>query len=219
MLDFSGEEIRRIACHSAAINDVDIDISGEYVACCADDGKVSILSLFDGSTVEFDFQRPILCVCLSPKYASNKRFAFGRGDQLVMSVEGWFSRSETVVHQGEGSITAIRVRSTSKHVSRLFFRFSLPAAVARLASGLGEQLGSKGLRLPFTAAGHLHSKTEGPPPSGYLPMFLALGERNGLVGELGSRNNGVSRFCGRAVVCLLWSYHSIVRKRFLLPAR
>jgi vacuolar protein sorting-associated protein 41 len=111
VLDWSGEEIRRIACHSTAVNDVDIDVTGEYVASCADDGKVSILSLFDGATSEFDFKLPVMAVALSPKYASNKKFAYGgKGEALVVSAQGWFGRSETVVHQGEGPITTIRVR-------------------------------------------------------------------------------------------------------------
>lgn len=89
MLDWSGEEIRRVACHSCAVNDLDIDPTGEYVISCADDGKICILNLFDGTTVEYDRKQPVCAVAFSPKFATNKKFAYGgKEEALVVSSEG-----------------------------------------------------------------------------------------------------------------------------------
>lgn len=38
MLDFSGNEIKKYSSHSAAVNEISIDETGEFLASCSDDG-------------------------------------------------------------------------------------------------------------------------------------------------------------------------------------
>ena len=38
VLDFAGNEIRRFPSHAGAVNCISIDLAGEYLASCADDG-------------------------------------------------------------------------------------------------------------------------------------------------------------------------------------
>ena len=46
--------------HSAKINDVSLDLAGDYVASCSDDGKVVVRSLYDRSQAEeYTFDRPV----------------------------------------------------------------------------------------------------------------------------------------------------------------
>eukprot|EP01126_Amoeba_proteus_P049870 TRINITY_DN5851_c0_g1_i16.p1 TRINITY_DN5851_c0_g1~~TRINITY_DN5851_c0_g1_i16.p1 ORF type:complete len:820 (+),score=181.45 TRINITY_DN5851_c0_g1_i16:313-2772(+) len=92
------------------VREISIDTAGEFVASCADDGRVVIHGLYTKSTVEHTFKQPVTCVSLDPGYAKNKKEAFvcgGKSGKLIMSEKGWWSASNTVLHEGEGTIYAI----------------------------------------------------------------------------------------------------------------
>jgi hypothetical protein len=50
-----------------------IDAAGEFVASCADDGRVVIHGLYTKQMVEHKFKQAITCVALDPNYARNKK--------------------------------------------------------------------------------------------------------------------------------------------------
>ncbi|KAJ3028093.1 UNVERIFIED_CONTAM: Vacuolar protein sorting-associated protein 41 [Siphonaria sp. JEL0065] len=69
ILDLSGNNVKRFECHSACVNDICIDTSGEFVASASDDGKVVINSLYTPEVSPFKHRRPIKCVALEPDYS------------------------------------------------------------------------------------------------------------------------------------------------------
>jgi len=111
ILDFNGNEICRLPSHNdVPVREISIDASGEFVASCADDGRVVIHGLCTGTMVEHKFKQPITCVALDPAYARNKKEAFvcgGKGGRLILCEKGWWSTNNTVLHEGEGTIYAI----------------------------------------------------------------------------------------------------------------
>lgn len=67
--------------HTVAVNQVDIDSRGEYVATCSDDGKVNVIGLFsndDNQTINCG--RAIRAAVLDPdpKVSEGKRFIVGK---------------------------------------------------------------------------------------------------------------------------------------------
>ncbi|EFA76279.1 structural maintenance of chromosome protein [Heterostelium album PN500] len=110
--DFEGNKIERFDSHSATITEIAIDPSGDYIASCSEDGKV-IINPFDrsGETMTFSYVRPITAIALDPEFAHKNTRQFvtgGKGGQLILNSKGWFRSKETVIHQGEGPIYAIK---------------------------------------------------------------------------------------------------------------
>ncbi|ELR10906.1 7fold repeat in clathrin and VPS proteins repeat-containing protein [Acanthamoeba castellanii str. Neff] len=110
LLDFTGNMIKKYSNHSAAVNEISIDETGEYLASCSDDGRVVIHGLYSNEMVEFAYRSPILSVALDPHYARSKKRSFacgGRAGSLVLNVKGFFRSSNNVIHAAEGPIYAI----------------------------------------------------------------------------------------------------------------
>eukprot|EP01113_Clastostelium_recurvatum_P018176 TRINITY_DN2143_c0_g1_i1.p1 TRINITY_DN2143_c0_g1~~TRINITY_DN2143_c0_g1_i1.p1 ORF type:complete len:931 (-),score=291.81 TRINITY_DN2143_c0_g1_i1:56-2848(-) len=115
VLDFNGNEIKRFAPHSKNVNELSIDLSGEFVASCSEDGKVCISALYSPESADFAYHKPISSVSMDPEFAkkSTRQFCVGgKAGQLVQNKKGWFGRADTVLHSGEGPIHAIRWRGT-----------------------------------------------------------------------------------------------------------
>eukprot|EP01119_Soliformovum_irregulare_P019120 TRINITY_DN5998_c0_g1_i1.p1 TRINITY_DN5998_c0_g1~~TRINITY_DN5998_c0_g1_i1.p1 ORF type:complete len:882 (+),score=254.78 TRINITY_DN5998_c0_g1_i1:60-2705(+) len=111
VLDFNGNEIKRFSRHSATINELSIDDTGEFIASCSDDGKVCINALYTSEAFEYEHHRPVISVALDPLFSRKATRSFaegGRAGQLVINSKGWFGRKDNVLHSGEGPIHSIK---------------------------------------------------------------------------------------------------------------
>ncbi|KAI9339039.1 hypothetical protein BDR26DRAFT_396978 [Obelidium mucronatum] len=114
ILDMSGNNVKRFDCHSACVNDVCIDTTGEFVASASDDGKVVINSLYTPEVFPFKHRRPVKCVALEPDYSrkpSRNHVSGGTGEELILTGKGWFSSVDTVIGSGEGAVWAVQWRN------------------------------------------------------------------------------------------------------------
>ena len=110
VLDLSGNEIRRFSPHSAVVNDICIDSTGEFVASCSQDGTVVVSPLFGGEASTHWYHRPVRAIALDPDYAARRVFATGGlACQLVVNSRGWFGSKDNPIHSGEGPIQALRI--------------------------------------------------------------------------------------------------------------
>ena len=108
VLDLGGNEIRRFSPHSAAVTDICLDATGEFVGSCSNDGTVVVSSLFGGEASTHWYHRPVRAIALDPEYAARRNFATGGlAEQLVINSRGWFGSKDNVVHAGEGPVQAI----------------------------------------------------------------------------------------------------------------
>eukprot|EP01088_Endostelium_zonatum_P016114 TRINITY_DN4223_c0_g1_i1.p1 TRINITY_DN4223_c0_g1~~TRINITY_DN4223_c0_g1_i1.p1 ORF type:complete len:1005 (-),score=309.56 TRINITY_DN4223_c0_g1_i1:127-3141(-) len=115
LLDFNGDQIKKIFAHTAKINDISIDDSGEYICSCSDDKKVSICGLFNGQLSEFAFRTPVLSVAIDPNYSKSSQRQFFCGEKsgnLIRSEKGWLKNHTTLMHSGEGAVHAISWRGS-----------------------------------------------------------------------------------------------------------
>ncbi|KAF9386684.1 Vacuolar protein sorting-associated protein 41, partial [Podila verticillata] len=113
IMDFEGNENQKFQAHQATVNDLSVDLEGEYVASASDDGKVVINGLFTQEHHVFNYKRPIKAVALEPDYAksTSKQFVSGgMAGQLILNEKGWLGNQDVVLHSGEGSIYAIKWR-------------------------------------------------------------------------------------------------------------
>ena len=110
VLDLNGNEIRRFSPHSAAVNDLCIDRSGEFVGSCSEDGTVAVSSLYDGEASTHWYHRPVCAIALDPEYPTRRVFATGGlTGQLVLNAKGWFGAKDSTLHAGEGPVRAIDI--------------------------------------------------------------------------------------------------------------
>lgn len=114
VLDHQGNKVedKEIAKHLTTVNQLSLDSHADYIASCADDGKVAITGLYESEHNQIhDFDCPIKSVALDPKFSqhnSNRQFVTG-GDKLVLHEKGFLGRSKsTILHQGEGTIRNIQ---------------------------------------------------------------------------------------------------------------
>jgi hypothetical protein len=108
MLDLNGNEIRKFSPHSAAVNAMCIDASGEHLGSCSQDGTVVITSLYTGESNTHWYHRPVRAIALDANYAAKKVFATGGlAGQLVLSTRGWFGVKDQILHAMEGPVTSI----------------------------------------------------------------------------------------------------------------
>ncbi|KAF8929973.1 Vacuolar protein sorting-associated protein 41 [Haplosporangium bisporale] len=113
IMDFEGNENQKFQAHQATVNDLSVDLEGEYVASASDDGKVVINGLFTQEHHVFNYKRPLKAVALEPDYAksTSKQFVSGgMAGQLILNEKGWFGNRDVVLHSGEGPIYAIKWR-------------------------------------------------------------------------------------------------------------
>lgn len=116
VLDHQGNTIsgKEFTKHTTTVNQVSLDLSGDYLASCSDDGRVAITGLYEGEHNQVQsFDRPVKAVALDPKFSrpgSGKQFITG-SDRLVLHEKGFLGRSKsTILHNGEGPIRSIKWR-------------------------------------------------------------------------------------------------------------
>ena len=68
ILDLNGNEIKRFYAHSMPVNEVSVDITGEYVCSCSDDGLVVVSALYAEDNLEFTGHEPVKTVAIDPAY-------------------------------------------------------------------------------------------------------------------------------------------------------
>jgi hypothetical protein len=116
ILDYNGNKISSFESHSATVNEICIDDSGEFLASAGDDGKVVICGLYKKEVTEHQFGRPVLSVALEPRYAKSKSRMFvsgGRAGQLILSKKGFLGvgmKNVVLAARDEGAIRAIAWR-------------------------------------------------------------------------------------------------------------
>lgn len=112
----SGNECQQFAAHEGRINQLAIDNYGDFVASCADDGKVVIKSLYATEPgTELQFDRPVKAVAIDPEYSKSKKRQFvtgGLAGELILNKRGFLgTNSKSVLHSGEGPIFTIKWRT------------------------------------------------------------------------------------------------------------
>ncbi|KAI8596985.1 hypothetical protein EDD21DRAFT_230782 [Dissophora ornata] len=115
IMDFEGNENQKFQAHQATVNDLSVDLDGEYIASASDDGKVVINGLFQEEKHVYNYKRPVKAVALEPHYARSTSRQFvsgGMAGQLVLNEKGWFGNRDIVLHSGEGPIYAIKWSGT-----------------------------------------------------------------------------------------------------------
>eukprot|EP00126_Sphaerothecum_destruens_P004715 Sdes_comp18347_c0_seq1m8100 len=114
VLDFDGNEIRQLNNHSAKVNCISIDSSGDHIASCGEDGKVCVVGLYsEAQNVIVSYTAPILSVALHPDYSKlqTRNFVNGSLDgNLLMNEKGWFGNSFSTLHSAQGKIHSIQWR-------------------------------------------------------------------------------------------------------------
>jgi len=100
--------------HTTSINMVNIDNGGDYIASCADDGRVMVSGLYTTENCHtLTLDRPVQAVALDPNYyksGSGRRFVTG-DDRLILHEKVFLSRlKSTTLFEGEGPVTNIKWR-------------------------------------------------------------------------------------------------------------
>ncbi|KAG0655802.1 Vacuolar protein sorting-associated protein 41 [Rhodotorula mucilaginosa] len=115
VLSPEGRLLKRFRPHSATINDLSIDSTGEYVGSASMDGLISIQSLVSTENHTFDMRRPMRCIALDPNYIKRNTRQFvsgGMAGSLVLSEKGWLGQKDVTLYSGEGPIWAAEWRGT-----------------------------------------------------------------------------------------------------------
>eukprot|EP00752_Nemacystus_decipiens_P006159 g5557.t1 len=121
LTDYHGNETRRMRPHKKAVTDLSMDITGDFLASCSEDGTVVVNGLQPGPNGEqpppevysYSAKWPMLAVKLDPLYARRKDKTFvagGAAGKLLLNKKGWLGHDEIVLHKGEGPVSAIAWR-------------------------------------------------------------------------------------------------------------
>ncbi|KAJ3254578.1 Vacuolar protein sorting-associated protein 41 [Boothiomyces macroporosus] len=110
LIDLIGTPVKRWQSHTQSVNHISIDSTGEFIASASGDGNVIVNSLYSTENYSFNYKRPIFGVALEPEYgkkSSRQLVSGGIAGSLTMTGKGWFGNTQTVLHSGEGSISAL----------------------------------------------------------------------------------------------------------------
>ncbi|CAM9223114.1 unnamed protein product [Discosporangium mesarthrocarpum] len=119
LTDYHGNKSRVLKPHSQPVTDISIDMAGDFLASSSEDGTVVISGLQpqQGGAPPppevYNFKSPILAVHLDPQYGRKKDKIFAAGGtrgRLLLNKRGWLVHEETLLHEGEGPISAIAWR-------------------------------------------------------------------------------------------------------------
>ena len=115
-MDFYGNETACFTAHTGTVTELSIDTTGEWLASCSTDGTVVVQSLTSPDRQVTAFNRPVTALAIDPCYAhkSSRQYCIGnKGGQVIMCSRGFMGRrKEAVLHQGEGTVHALRWRGT-----------------------------------------------------------------------------------------------------------
>lgn len=114
-MDYSGTTIRSWTSHQASVTDISVDVAGEYIASCSNDGSVVVRGLYSDDVVNHEYARPLMSIAIEPLYTrSEKREVVigGMDEKLILITKGWFglSTKDVVLGEKQGPIYAIRWR-------------------------------------------------------------------------------------------------------------
>ena len=113
-MDFYGNETACFTAHTGTVTELSIDTTGEWLASCSTDGTVVVQSLTSPERQVTAFNRPVTALAIDPGYAhrSSRQYCIGnKGGQVIMCSRGFMGRrKEAVLHQGEGTVHALRWR-------------------------------------------------------------------------------------------------------------
>ncbi len=91
MLDFNGNETKKWHVHSESITEISIDIGGEYMGSCSNDGRIVINALYTTDSQEHTYNRPLSSLSLDPEYHRKKTQQFctgGKSGVLSLNSKG-----------------------------------------------------------------------------------------------------------------------------------
>eukprot|EP00794_Sanderia_malayensis_P011371 gene11371-12556_t len=114
VLDHQGNNIRskEFPSHTTTVNQISIDVHGEYVASCSEDGRVVINGLYSTeNNIQQMFDCPIKAIALHPEYGrkGNRQYVIGVGEKLLLYEKGFFLRNKsTILFTGEGFIRTMK---------------------------------------------------------------------------------------------------------------
>ncbi|GAX72786.1 hypothetical protein CEUSTIGMA_g242.t1 [Chlamydomonas eustigma] len=131
VLDYSGNEIRRLELHSGRVNDISFDKDEEHIATCSQDCSVVVINLYTDVRQRQVYKKPVKTLAIDPRYASRKTKEYvSAGDvgMVQLSTQGWLGRSEYPLYEGKvqlvrwsdslvawGSSKAVTVYDTNTH--------------------------------------------------------------------------------------------------------
>ncbi|XP_047529553.1 vacuolar protein sorting-associated protein 41 homolog [Vanessa atalanta] len=100
-----------LQAHAIAVNKISVDVNGDYIASCSDDGKVLVYGLYtDDNTHNLTLGRVVKSVALDPCYfksGSGRRFLTG-DNKLTLYEKTFLNRlRSTVLCECEGYVQAI----------------------------------------------------------------------------------------------------------------
>lgn len=117
ILDFEGNIVKAgdkelsLSPHTETINDISIDISGEFVASCSNDGKVVVTHLYGKDSTKMEFTKTVKAVAIDPLYSRRTEKPIcsgGKAGKLLVTKKGWFKSKQVTLDEGEGAIHAIK---------------------------------------------------------------------------------------------------------------
>lgn len=114
ILDHEGNNVGRqkFQKHLVSVNQISVDSKAEYVASCADDGKIYISCLYaDENNVKLSLERHIKCIELDPmhfKSGSGRKFIIG--DYHLTLYEKTFLKGlkSTILSESEGLVNNVK---------------------------------------------------------------------------------------------------------------
>ncbi|CAH2106843.1 unnamed protein product [Euphydryas editha] len=100
-----------LQAHAIAVNKISVDLNGDYIASCSDDGKVLVYGLYtDDNTHNITLGRVVKSIALDPYYyksGSGRRFLTG-DNKLTLYEKTFLNRlRSTVLCECEGYVQAI----------------------------------------------------------------------------------------------------------------
>ncbi|XP_003382724.1 PREDICTED: vacuolar protein sorting-associated protein 41 homolog [Amphimedon queenslandica] len=117
LLDHTGTVLadREYRLHIAQINHISVDQEGDFMACCSNDGKVSIVGLFTAKyNNSVQFERAVKSVAIHPHFgkSTNRMFAIGIDKVLLVEERRWplIGYKNTEIHSGYGIVEVIKWR-------------------------------------------------------------------------------------------------------------
>lgn len=92
LLDHEGNTVpisqdagKELQAHAIAVNQISVDINGDYIASCSDDGKVIVYGLYTSdNTHNLNLGRKVKSIALDPYYfrsGSGRRFLTGNNTE------------------------------------------------------------------------------------------------------------------------------------------
>ncbi|CAK9290971.1 unnamed protein product [Gordionus sp. m RMFG-2023] len=114
IIDHLGNKIqgKDIATHSSTVNQISVDLMGEYIASCSHDGRIIITGLYNSEhnhSQRFDIE--VKCIALNPHFGkvnTSKLFVVGL-DKVIIYEKTMLGKKTNIIYGGGfGSIESIK---------------------------------------------------------------------------------------------------------------